>query len=219
MVDRDVVGDRRQRAVLGGDDLHVADDLLRLVQPSLSDQPAGGFGQFQAEQDADRRQQRADRVHPAPPVGEARAGLRERQAVRPWAGLVVRNSPSQMPSERSQRGHDEDHRDPPCPVAARGDLADVRVDDRQVGADADAGDDARQHELRVVGGERVVQRSQAGEEHREQQHVAPPDAVGDRGEGERADHISGQVQDDGHAQGRSPRWQAYSRASAPRSSG
>jgi len=37
-------------------------------------------------------------------------------------------------------------------------------------------------------------------EHREQQHVAPADAVGDRGEEERADHVTRQVEDDRHAQ-------------------
>jgi hypothetical protein len=199
MVDRRVVGKRRQRPVLGRDDLHVADHLLSLVEPSLADEPPGGLGQLETEQDPDRGEQRADPVHPSPSVGEARPGLGEREAMRPRGRARGQEQAEPDAEQRPQRAHDEDHRDPPCPVAARSDLADVRVDDRQVGTDADAGDHAGQDELRVVGGERVVQRAQAGEEHREQEHVAPADAVGDRGEEERADHVTRQVEDDRHA--------------------
>ena len=112
----------------GGHDLHVAHHLVGLIQASLPDQPSRRLGQLEAQQHADRGQQSADPVHPAPAVVEARTGLGERQAVGPGGG----------------RGSQE--------------------------------------------------QAQAGEDHREQQHVAPPDAVGHRREDEGADHVAGQVE-------------------------
>jgi hypothetical protein len=117
--------------------------------------------------------------------------------------------------QRPQRGHDEDHRDPPCPVAARSDLADVRVDDRQVGTDADAGDHAGQDELRVAGANALYSEPKPVRSIVNSSMLAPADAVGDRGEEERADHVTRQVEDDRHAQRR----HRYSHASTQHSSG
>jgi hypothetical protein len=70
----------------------------------------------------------------------------------------------------------------------------------QVGADAEARDDARDDEVRVVGGERVVERADAGQRHRHHQHVAAAVAVGERAQDERADDVAREVQDDGELQ-------------------
>jgi hypothetical protein len=73
-------------------------------------------------------------------------------------------------------------------------LAHEGVHDRQVGADAHPGDDPGDHELRVVRRQRVVERPEAGQRHRDHQHVAAADAVGDRAQHQRAHDVAGEVE-------------------------
>ena len=183
-----------QRAAAQRPLLHGRDDHVGLFGPAAGQQPARRFGQLEPQQDSDGGQDGTDSVHPPPTIVEVGPGHSEGQTLRP--GGCRRREPQAEPNaeEGAECGHDENNRGELRPGAPRGHLIDVGIHDRQVGPDAQTGDGAGDIEVEVVGGEGGVERSEAGDQHGDQQHVAPADAVRNGREDQRADDVAGQIQ-------------------------
>ena len=154
--------------------LEPAHDRVGLLAPAVRGQPARRLRQRAAQQRDHDGAERADHEHP-PPALDAQRGDRRQAA-----------------GEEPGRGHAEEAdrvgpRDVAAAIAGRQQVAQVGVGDRRFGADADAREEAGDHQHGGPGAERREQRERRVDAEAEQERAPPAQPVGDPAERDGAD--------------------------------